>query len=283
VVADLFVPARRFGLLEPSARPALVLAMGIKTAPKDRPIILGFADTLARLGFVVLWPRLKVLDQGVSLPEEPETFVLGVRYLESLDGVDRSRISLVGFSVGASTALVAAHHPEIADRVRAVVFFGGYYDAFDYLLSLATRTSEGEGETIAWTPADEAVGHMREIFAAKEADGLLSVLRAGSPDEARSRLSSAPEEEMRELRRFSPAHSSGDLKARLFILHDTGDPYVPYLESAKLHRALSGRVETTYLVTNLFDHVQPRAGLSVEMLEQAVRLYGFVHAALGAL
>src|SRR5262249_19353966 len=55
VVADLFLPTQHFGAPAARSRPALVLAMGVKTSPKDRPLILGLAQNFARLGVVVLW------------------------------------------------------------------------------------------------------------------------------------------------------------------------------------------------------------------------------------
>jgi hypothetical protein len=100
IVVDLFLPSPRFGPAEPRSRPGLILAMGVKLADRDRPVLLGFARTMARLGFVVLWPRLQLLDEGVSAAEEPETFVAGVRYLERRALVVSERISLLGSRSG---------------------------------------------------------------------------------------------------------------------------------------------------------------------------------------
>lgn len=77
VKADLFIP-KQSGLT-----PALILAMGVKTAPQDKSVILGFAETMSRLGYVVFWPRLKILDEGISSFDEPGTFITAFKYLES--------------------------------------------------------------------------------------------------------------------------------------------------------------------------------------------------------
>jgi predicted esterase len=284
VVADLFLPTQHLGAPARRSRPALILAMGVKTAPKDRPLILDLAQTFARLDMVVLWPRLEVLDEGVSLPEEPETFIGAVQYLQTVDVADPSRISLFGFSTGASTGLVAASDPRIADAVRSVIFFGGYYDIRDYLVSLATATTTYlDGETGVWQPSDEAVGQIREILANKQAHGILEAFEATSRDEAAALLDAAPEEEWAELTRFSPSLNNADFHGRLFILHDTGDPLVPFGESARLYQALSPRVETTYIVTSLFEHVQPKKELTPETLDSLLRLYGFIDQALDSL
>ncbi|MBI1982454.1 MAG: hypothetical protein HYS68_02645, partial [Candidatus Levybacteria bacterium] len=121
VVADLITPASE------KPKPALILAMGVKTQEKDKVILLNFAQTLARLGYAVFWPRLEILDRGVSSFEDPETFIKSFEYLEAISAVDKNRISFVGFSVGSSIALVAAENPRINEKLHSLVFFGGYY------------------------------------------------------------------------------------------------------------------------------------------------------------
>jgi predicted esterase len=280
VVADLFLPTPLLGDAAPRGRSALILAMGVKTAPKDRPALLELGSTFARLGFVVIWPRRQSLDDGLSLPEEPGTFVEGARYLRTLEQVDQSRITLLGFSTGASIGLIAASKPEIADAIHSVIFFGGYYDIHTYLLSLASATIIANGEATSWQPAGEAVGHMREILANVHAPGLLRAFEASTPQEAAALLDAAPRQEVIELERFSPSLNTAGFRGRLFILHDTGDPLVPYVESDRLYHALSSQVETTYAVTSLFDHVQPKNVVTWDALAQGLRLYGFLEETL---
>jgi dienelactone hydrolase len=280
IVADLFVPTSRFGANESTARPAVVLVMGIKVSDHHRPILIGFADTLARLGFVVLWPRLAVLDQGVALPEEPATVVAGIQHLTELPQVDRERISLLGFSVGASTAFVAASTPGIADDVHAIVFFGGYFDLLAYLLSLATGTMVVDGQPVSWQPEDDAVGHMRQILQAKDALGVLQAFDATTREQAEALLRSAPERELAELRRYSPAEHLDRLQARLFVLHDESDRFVPFVESVKLARAQATHGEQSFLLKRLFEHAQFKEGTSWHLLADLGSLYGFVHQVL---
>lgn len=281
--ADLFLPAQRFGLVAPNSRPAVILAMGVKTREEDRPIILHFAETLGRLGFVVIWPRLAALDDGVALPEEPATLAEGFRYLEGLDLVDKSRISFVGFSVGSSTAFVAMADPQLADRVHALVFFGGYYDIFEYFVSIASRSLVMEGQEVPWEPAEGATSHVQEILKTKEADGILKIFDARTRAEAEALLRSAPQAEISGLGRYNPAEHRRSFTSRIFVLHDMSDPYVPYVESIKLHAALGDGVDKTFLLTNLFEHVQPKAGLSWQILAEARKLYGFIYQALSYL
>jgi len=200
--------------------------------------------------------------------------------LGHIELVDRERISLLGFSVGASTALVAASDPTVANAVHAVIFFGGYYEMLGYVLSLATGTMVVDDQTVPWQPEVDAVGHMRQILEAKEAAGVLRVFDAATRDQAEQLVHLAPDWELAELSRFSPAERLDNVRARVFILHDRGDRFVPYIESVKLHGALpSGQVEA-FLLTSAFEHAQFKEGVSWELLADLASLYGFVVSAV---
>lgn len=251
ITMDFFVPSRQ-------PAPALILAMGVKTQEKDKPIILHFAQTMARLGYVVLWPRLETLDKGVPTFEEPETFIEAFEYLEKQNAVDPKKISFVGFSVGSSIALVAAEDERINNKLHSVVFFGGYYNLADYLTALANKTD-------AWQPAEDAVNHVLEIAKEKKwGKSLNDLLEAQSSQ--------------REiLRKLSPSENLKNFRARIFIIHDKNDPYVPYAESINLSRSLPSEVEKTFVLLNLFEHVQPKKELSWQVVFELLKLYGFLN------
>jgi dienelactone hydrolase len=282
-VADLFRPVRRLGSGPEPRRGAVVLALGVALAEPDRPALLHFARTLARLGYVVLWPRSAALDAGAPAPEAPETFVAAVRYLLGLEGIDGARVSLLGFSVGASTALVAAADPALAGSVRALVFFGGYHDLPEYLISVASRSAVVDGREVPWEPHPEAVRRVREVPAALGAQGVMGVLEATTREEARARLRAAPAPERAALDRLNPAAHLQRLTARVFVLHDRGDSFVPYAEAVRLVRALPPPQVGAFLLTDLFQHAQPKAGLSWPVAQDVARLYGFVYGVLGYL
>lgn len=259
VIADIFQPGHTFG--PQYSRPAVIIAMGVKTSQKDKPIILHFANTMARLGYVTVWPRLEILDKGVSLNEEPETFVAAFQYLENAQSVDRTRISFVGFSIGSSIAFVAAADSRIADRVHSLIFFGGYFDIFDYLEKLATKQD--------WQPHEGAVSHVREILKTKKSETTAKYIQTGGNADIE-------ETEANQLKEISPREFVGDLKAPIFILHEKADNYVPYTESVKLHDALSQKQVKKFHLANLFEHVQPKSGLAKETVAEFLKLYGFL-------
>jgi dipeptidyl aminopeptidase/acylaminoacyl peptidase len=283
IVADLFTPGRESQAGPQRRYPALILALGVTLREADRPTLLQFADSLTRIGFVVLWPRGAPLDAGAWLPEEPETFVASVRYLEALDAVDPGRISMFGFSIGASIALVAASEPQIAEHVHAVVSFGGYYDMLAYLESLATRSVSFDGQSTPWEPSEDALTQARAVLEASQMRSMLDAVQAPAPEAARARLRSVASTELQDLRRLSPADHLATLGAKVYILHDQGDQYVPFVESIKLRRALPDHRVGSFALTQLFQHAQVRPGMSWQTLQDVVKLYGFAYDTVGYL
>jgi hypothetical protein len=85
------------------------------------------------------------------------------------------------------------------------------------------------------------------------------------------------------LKQVSPSTHSDTLKARIFILHDKGDDFVPYLQPAQLNQALPERVDRSYLITDLFEHVQPGQHISLSTVRDVVQLYGFLYGIIGYL
>ncbi len=259
ITADLFVPKEKYTPKSKNKRPAIIVAMGVKTKDADKPVILDFSETLSRLGYVVLWPRLKVLDQGVSLIEDPQTFVTAFNYLEKQDFVDGKRISYIGFSVGSSVAFAAASDPSISDKTNSLIFFGGYYDIFDYLESIHSQSMMISNKRIDWKPNEGATNHINEILENMNLGDLEKVIAAKPP----------------EFKNISPSNFTSEFKSRILILHEKSDGYVPYVESIKLSDNLSKDIDKKFVLINLFEHVQPRGGFSKEILGEIFKLYGF--------
>lgn len=267
IVADLYIP-------KGGKNPAVILAMGVKTAEKDKPLLLHFSDTMARLGYVVFWPRLNSLEEGQSLPEEPETFIKAFKYLESLSEVDKQRISYVGFSVGSSTAFVAVSDSEISDQVYSLVFFGGQFNIFEYLLSLASKSLKTNGERVKWMAADGARDQVKSLLEVKEASFTAKIFEQEDLKTIQEILSKTPEEEKDGLKKYSPKEYLSKFKAKIFILHDKSDAYVPYTESVVLYNVLPKDQVKAYHISDLFEHVQPNRPINFGEL---VKLYGFLY------
>lgn len=268
VVADLYIPTKilRLPSVTQDKAAALILAMGVRTNEKDKPILLGFANTLTRLGYVVVWPRLDDLDMDRVKYERPETFLSGFQYLQQRPDVDKNRISFVGFSVGSSIAMIAAENPSINHRVHGLIFFGGYYNILDYLKALATKSVVVDGQDLSWNPAQGAVNHAKEILK-----------KEGLKLEQFKNIEEIPGFQKNPLLRFSPDQRIENYKAPIFILHEKADDYVPYVESIKLKQALGVKVPVTFHLANLFEHVQPKKGISLAQIREFAALYSFLY------
>ena len=277
IVADLFRPVPRFGGIGAHAEPAILLVMGVKTKESDKRLLLSFAQTLSRLGYVVMWSRLRALDQGSDMPEKPETVVVSVRYLKGLTPVAARRISIVGFSVGGSLGFVAATDPRIRADVHALAFFGGYYDIDDYLVSLATHTSTVHGKTMAWRPDPQAVGYVKKLLQTARAWHVARIFGVRTRAQAEAILRAAPAHELAALRALSPSLRLKEFRTPIFILHAAGDAFVPYVQSVKLDQALPPTIVKAYLISNLFEHTHPKAIVSLAALQGVLKLYGFLY------
>lgn len=285
--------------------PVLILAMGVRTAEKDKPVMANFAKALARIGFVVSFVNRQDLQNLKVRIEEKETFISAFEHLSSLPYVDKNKITFVGISVGSSIALKAAQDQQIANKVKALIFFGGYLDAVDYLASLITKTVVWQGKEFSWQPHEHVFNHFKEVvvsLAEKEEQEILSqILLEAKPIDPENfvKISSqgqftlklfevgkrgeffkiweqAPERVKLKLEDISPKLGIANVKTKLFILHDRGDRNVPYFESRKLAAALPKNFKRTQLELSLFEHVQPRQGFSWQMLPELLKLYLFI-------
>lgn len=284
IVADLFVPQPLFGEQKPS--PAIIFAMGIRTKKDERPVLLHAADTLSRLGYVVLWPRLEIVDRGVYLPEYPQTLLIGFSYLEKNPLVDPKRISFMGFSTGSSTALVAAENQKIAPRLRSLFFFGGYFDLFDYLESIVTKESRFNKKTVLWNRDYGTIWYTQGMFKNLKAKETSKIFQTRPEKEVAQILHNLPKKEAQFLNDLNPKNNISHFRAQIFILHGKNDTYVHYFESEKLVEALPKDVKKEYLLTDLFKHVKPSNKISQinwEVMSEFAKLFSFLARFVGSL
>src|SRR3989441_2374608 len=113
---DRYVPA---GL--PGSAP-LVLVHGFAPEGKDDARVREAATLLARCGFDVAVPTIPGLTRGRLGSDDVARVVATLAALASPSVV-------LGVSVGAGPALLAAADPRVRERVRAVVSLGGYASA----------------------------------------------------------------------------------------------------------------------------------------------------------
>lgn len=278
-------------------RAAVLIFLGANAAGRDDKDVVNLGKALGRAGFVAMfhWSPTMALQHNIDA-NEIENLVWAFQYLKAQDFVDRQRVGMGGFCVGASFALVAASDPRISAEVVFLNAFGPYFDAHDLLLQLASRSRLYQGRAEPWDPdgltmrvlANELIETLtdpadRDILgriyledqqvAAAELDKLsveartVHHLLAGTTVEEAERLyRSLPAAFREDMKKISPSASIASLKARVMIMHDRDDRLVPSVESRRLADALERRGDFRYTEVLGFQHVRPRSGGSLALL-----------------
>ncbi len=291
---------------------AVLLFLGVNPAGRDDARVVNLAEGLARSGMVVMVPWSESMTQYRIDPAEVDNLVSAFLYLQDREYVDPERVGMGGFCVGASLSAVAAQDARIRDGVAFVNFFGGYYDARDLMVAVASRSRFDDDGSREWEPSDQTLRTFRNHLIdtaedAEERDLLRRVFENGeepAPDEVASLsdaaaaayglLEGATLEESRELLnrlppafqedldRMSPSSNIGNLKARTLIMHDAEDNNVPAEESRRLTEAMEevdGSVRHTEFV--FFQHMDPARAVNpltwtVDTLKLFLHMYNVV-------
>jgi len=277
VRGDLYLPAGEgpFG--------GVVLFLGVAPAGPEDPRVVSLGSALARTGMAVLWVWSETMVQGRMDPNAPSLLVDAFLYLTRLPQVDPERVGLGGFCVGASMAFLASADPHIRDRVAFVNFFGGYADARDLLVAIASRTRFYRGEARPWEPDPLTLQvfrtHLLDALPPEEQERVARALEENTPEppglsragravyrllrgvpmeEARALVDDLPPSLLALLDRVSPIRGVEEVRAPVLAMHDADDALVPPEESRRLVDALRREGKpVTYTEFALFRHMDP--------------------------
>ena len=290
IEADLYTPAHG------AKHAGVVFSMGAPPLPLDDSRLMRIAEDASRAGVVMLVPFSDRLDELSVEPEEIDALVAEFQYVRALPDVDPARMGFFGASVGGSLALVAAADPRIANEVNHVVSFGGYFDALQTFGAVLTHHIEYQDVDEPWTAQQHAtnvVTHQLVNRVGSEADRSLlarwfldgepaspqdiatlspvglatyDFLANRDPQAVQQLIDRLPQAEIDDMNYLSPRSSIANVRADLIILHDQGDPFVPYTESRRLQDAVGQRPNVTFDELRLFDHITPKLNTRPEIV-----------------
>ena len=228
VAVDLYVtPALR-------RPPGLVLVHGLSPAGKDDARLREAAVLLARAGWAVAVPTVDGLTVLRLRPDDAEAVSASVRALRA---AGYPRVAVLGVSLGAGPALLAAADPAVAASVSAVLALGGYARAVE-LLRYTLTGAYALGDLSGRAPVQEAAIAQFARANAELVDAAGARLVDNRDPAAFDALVDALPRSTRELlEALSPDRTLGGLRAPLFLIHGRRDPAVPFTESLRLQAA----------------------------------------------
>jgi fermentation-respiration switch protein FrsA (DUF1100 family) len=253
--------------------PGLVLVHGLSPEGKDEPRLQEAARLLSRAGWAVAVPTVEGLTVLRLRPDDSRAVVGAVRAL----GAAGYRPAVLGVSLGAGPALLAAADPSVAGGLSAVLALGGYASATELLRFTLTGAYAFDSESGRATVHEEAIaqfaGANRELVDAagrrlvdNRDPAAFDRLAAELPPPTRALLDA-----------LSPGRAIGGLRAPLFLIHGRQDPAVPFTESRRLAAAARAASRPVRLaIVGAVSHVE--AGRRAAGLADLARLWAAFYA-----
>lgn len=260
--------------------PGLVLVHGLSPQGKDDPRLRQAAALLARSGWAVAVPTVEGLTVLRLRPEDAGAVTASVQALRAA-GFDR--VALLGISLGAGPALLAAADPSVAGSVSATLALGGYASAVELLRFTLTGAYAYEGITGREPVLDEAIAQFARANAELVDEAGRRLVDNRDPAALDRLVEALPRRTRDLLDALSPGRAVSGLRAPLFLIHGRQDAAVPFTESLRLAaaaRAAGRPVRAT--IVGAVGHVEAgrRAGFA-DLLRLWATYYAFRRTAGG--
>lgn len=157
------------------------------------------------------------------------------------------------------------------------------------LLLIAELSDGGDRETICKAfvdPGDrrtlcglasvdrEPVSDVEVARLTPEGRAAYDIMTGRDPARAEELLSRLPPSALAKLEELSPDRVIAELGGEIYIIHDKGDEFIPYVESRRMRDALAGRDDVHFTEVSLFEHVEPRLSRGGDVIVlDGTRLY----------
>jgi dienelactone hydrolase len=283
--ADLYLPGPK------GRRGGILLNHGVIDTGKDDPRLKRFATVLCQTGFVVIVPDFQGMRSFRISPSDVDEIQTAFFHFVSRPEVRSDSCGLFGFSYGAGPTIIAACRPEVREKVRFVVSFGGYYNLKNVLSFIATGHFEFQGQSffrkpqeygkwvflannLDWVESPEDRAVLRKILKLKlrdehapidpflsqlggEGRNVLNLLSHADPSQTESFIQKLPPAIRSSMADLSVAPVLKNLQAQLILAHGVDDDLVPFTETLRLAEAAPdpGKVHVKILET--FSHMDP--------------------------
>ncbi len=310
VYADLFEPRGNPPPI-PGSREAAILISGVGD---NRPVpqLVNLEDSFAEAGVVIMSVTTPSLLSYTLTPADEDGVVQAFQALARQPGVNPHAVGIIALSAGSGVACLAAADPRIRDRVAFVTLFGGFFDAADLVQDVGQRYLRFDGRTEAWNPqlvplqvlANSVAPDLppADAVALENAfnptfipipsallatfspamQAIYHLLAGDEPDQAAANLARLPANVHALLAALSPRAVLPQIRAKIFLLHDRHDQYVPFTESRHFAAALQAEGHPyEYVEFNIFQHVEVKGDLPIsELVGDSAHLFGLLDAVL---
>jgi pimeloyl-ACP methyl ester carboxylesterase len=247
----------------------LVLVHGLSPDGKDDPRLVDAAALLARAGFDVAVPTVPGLTRMRLRPDDREPVIATV-------AARPPPVVMVGVSVGAGVALLAAADERIRERVDLVLSLGGYASARELVRYYLTG-DYGDDEARGHRDHDPALVRMFVDANADLLDASTQALLAADRREVSRALDALSPDVARLLDALSPAQVLPRVRADLVLVHGRDDIAVPFTESVVLWRARPHR--SRLVLVGVVAHVEAAPGVALAAgLRDLAALWSVVYA-----
>lgn len=272
---------------ETKATAGMIVTHGFTENGKDDKRLQSMAKRLARAGFVIMVPDLTHMKEFRLSFQDVDELALCFDHFKNLKSVDSNKIGMMAFSFGTGPVLISMTRPEISERVKFGVLFGGYYDlkrSLKYTLTGAYDAEgySGQGEV---TDKNDRWEFLLGNSSLVKSDGTFEYLIQKKIDDMEydimqdamwlteeemnvlAFINNADPERFDELYEHIPAsfktwidtlslyHYSERIQSKLLIGHSEGDRVVHYTESLSIARNVPNAPEPFVVVMGLFTHV----------------------------
>jgi pimeloyl-ACP methyl ester carboxylesterase len=252
----------------PKSESAMLIVHGVNPTGKNSLDLVRISEALAQTGYAVYVPDFVDMKRLHLRAEEAANIKTVFRAIGRDAGI-------ACFSYGCGPTLVAAADPDIRDRIRFAVAFGGYFDIREALEHVITGPPQSIGylkwaylEANSDLADDESDQHGLQKIAetqgaspqrlSPEGQSLLRIFSASSPEDFRARLRAAPETLRRRLDGLSPSQYVKGLRAPLILIHGINDPVIPATQSVELAEAArTNGLACDLTLLHMYGHVQP--------------------------